>query len=87
MNKEIKPGTKFHVHISTRGVLHCTNSQLMRDWAGSIKINGKAPKDGAEIREAFMDELVQGHECIPFNEPCEGFDYKTGCPGHEIDPA
>jgi hypothetical protein len=30
-----------------------------------------------------MDELVRGHDVIPMGEPCEGFDYKKGCPGHE----
>jgi hypothetical protein len=30
-----------------------------------------------------MDELVRGHEVIPCGEPCKGFDYKKGCPGHE----
>ena len=31
-----------------------------------------------------MDHLAQGHEVIPFGPACEGFDCKTGCPGHEI---
>jgi len=37
-----------------------------------------------EMREAFMDELAQGHKVIPVGKPCDGFDYKTGCPGHKI---
>lgn len=38
-----------------------------------------------EVKAAFIDELLKGHELIPFGDPCEGFDYKTGCPGHEIE--
>ena len=36
-----------------------------------------------EVREALLDELAKGREVLPVGDPCEGFDYKTGCPGHE----
>jgi hypothetical protein len=36
-----------------------------------------------EFRNALMDELSQGHEVIPMGDACEGFDYRSGCPGHE----
>lgn len=36
------------------------------------------------LRAAMLDLLARGHELIPMNE-CEGFDPKTGCPGHRED--
>lgn len=33
-------------------------------------------------REALMDALAEGKELLPMGD-CEGFDHKTGCPGHE----
>jgi len=35
-----------------------------------------------EFKNSLYDELAKGHEVIPMGE-CEGFDYKTGCPGHD----
>lgn len=35
-----------------------------------------------EARDYLMDQLVAGREVLPMGE-CEGFDFKTGCPGHE----
>jgi hypothetical protein len=50
-----------------------------------------AKRDGTrytpeQLRDALMDELAKGHEVIPMSE-CEGFDFKTGCPGHVNPPA
>lgn len=39
-----------------------------------------------EARDQLYDELAKGHEVIPFG-PCDNFDYKTGCRGHEKDDA
>jgi hypothetical protein len=51
-----------------------------------LQVDGK-PSTPDRVREALMDELAKGHELVPFGEPCEGFDYKSGCPGHPIDDA
>jgi hypothetical protein len=37
---------------------------------------------GKEVREVLYDELAKGRKVIPMGEPCEGFSYDTGCPGH-----
>jgi hypothetical protein len=29
--------------------------------------------------------LADGVEMIPVGQPCEGWDWKTGCPGHDGD--
>jgi hypothetical protein len=36
-----------------------------------------------EVREWLMDRLAEGKRVLPFGEPCEGFSFQTGCPGHE----
>jgi hypothetical protein len=38
-----------------------------------------------EVREALLDELVDGKRVLPLGPPCDGFDYVTGCPGHPLD--
>jgi len=38
-----------------------------------------------ELKAAFLDELAEGHEVLPIGSPCEGFDYKSGCPGHPVE--
>lgn len=36
-----------------------------------------------EARKYLAECLAKGWRVIPFGEPCEGFSYQTGCPGHE----
>lgn len=36
-----------------------------------------------EAREYLFDCLAKGWRVIPLDSSCEGFDYQTGCPGHE----
>lgn len=52
-------------------------------YKGTITVDGKLLINGEQIRDFFLDELSQGHEVIPCGDPCEGFDYKKGCQGHE----
>ncbi len=35
-----------------------------------------------ETKQHLYDCLAEGKEKLSFGEPCEGFDYKKGCPGH-----
>ncbi len=49
-------------------------TSLMRD-------NGKRPK-ARDVRNYLYDCLRKGWHVLPLGEPCEGFDYVTGCPGH-----
>lgn len=42
---------------------------------------------GAQCREALLDALSEGKECLPIGPACDGFDYKAGCPGHPITEA
>lgn len=73
-----------HLRISLRGALSRTNPQLKREWEGAITTDdGRVVQTGAEIRTFFLDQLSLGREYLPMGE-CDGFDYKTGCPGHPI---
>jgi len=71
--------TKYHVSLSVRGAI---------GWPDRLLKTLFRKDDGTKVtpREAkafLMDELAQGREKIPLSSmPCEGFDYKTGCPGH-----
>lgn len=69
--------------ISVRGVLSRTDRDLVKEWGkGALSHKGKKLYTAMEIREAFFDELSEGHEVIPLGK-CDNFDYKTGCRGHE----
>lgn len=71
-----------HMRISVRGSLRRSIRELEQAWSGAITDDaGKVLTTGLEIQSFFMDQLAQGREYLPMGE-CEGFDYKTGCPGH-----
>lgn len=55
----------------------------VRDLVGSVKNDQGRKLNRDEIFEWLCDELAKGRAVIPFGKPCEGFDYQTGCPGHE----
>lgn len=62
-----------------------TNRELNKHFRGVLTRDDGTPIVGAfDIRQAFLDELALGHEVVPFGKPCEGFDYKHGCPGHPV---
>lgn len=76
-----KPSRVVHLSLSVRGALMWKDSQLR----GLFRIfQGGACLDASEAREHLMDCLASGQEFIPLG-PCEGFDPKTGCPGHPIE--
>lgn len=62
-----------HMCIDVRGVLRWKDRDLKKLFTGG---------NATEIREHLMDKLADGWEVIPFGKECEGFDRKTGCPGH-----
>ena len=70
-------GRRIHVCMCVRGALK------NKSFDGFQKDDGtEATRE--EAQDFLLDQLAMGREKIPFGEPCEGFDYKTGCPGHEI---
>lgn len=72
--------TVIHCSVDVRGVLKYPLRQFKRVTQWILKPDGTRFTPD-ELREALMDELANGHERLPMGE-CEGFDYKTGCPGH-----
>ena len=72
---------RIHGCIDVRGLLLKKDRDL-RGWLTNDDGRELSPQ---EARLALMDELLKGHEVIPVGDPCEGFNFKTGCPGHPAD--
>ena len=72
----------LHLCLSVRGALRWDKRMMARQAKAARHADGRV-LTGEELREHLMDELAQGHEVIPLGAPCEGFDYETGCPGHD----
>jgi hypothetical protein len=49
--------------------------------AGMFEIDG-VPTTGPQSIAILEQNLAIGRKVLPFAK-CEGFDYRTGCPGHE----
>lgn len=73
-----------HCCIDVRGLLK--SARFPSDYVGMCKHDDGRPMSPDEARDALFDQLAQGREVIPFGPACEGFDYTTGCPGHEQKP-
>jgi len=79
----MKLGHTYHCHISVRGYierLSCRSREAKRVVRG-MTVNGRQATP-EEAREWLMDQLAQGHEAVPIGDPCDGWDWKTGCQGH-----
>ncbi|TAA12424.1 hypothetical protein EA658_10070 [Pseudoxanthomonas winnipegensis] len=70
----------FHCHLSVRGAVRWPKREL-RGLFRSTKTGKLLTPE--EAREVLFEHLAQGHEVIPCDQACEGFDYSgKGCPGH-----
>lgn len=56
---------------------------MLKGMAPYFHVEGRAIRTGDDVREFLLDCLSEGKEVIPMGTPCEGFDFKKGCPGHE----
>lgn len=65
----------IHLCLDIRGAISGTG------WKFVSATGGRSVKK-AEAIEWLMDRLGEGKRVLPLG-PCEGFDYQTGCPGHE----
>jgi len=74
----------IHMCISVRGMLAWNRTETKRNLRSITKNDGSRFATVEEFRDSLMDELAKGHEVVPMGPACEGFDYKTGCPGHEV---
>ena len=77
-------GKILHMCISVRGLLKQGKRDFARTARAMTKADGTTPTPD-EARDLLLDELAKGHEVLPLGDPCEGFDFKTGCPGHDAE--
>jgi hypothetical protein len=56
-----------------------------KDLKGCISVDGKPLMTVREIKQFLSYQLSLGRRVLPMSDECEGFDYQTGCPGHEYD--
>ena len=70
---------QLHICQSVSGAL---KNWTKKDWDMMAKDNNCTPK---EAKQWFQEQHDLGRAVIPIGEKCEGFDYVTGCPGHEVD--
>lgn len=61
-------------------------SGALRNWSKKDwDMNGAENNmSGAALKERFRIMEFEGKKVIPIGEPCEGFSYTDGCPGHEV---
>lgn len=68
---------RIHVCQSIEGALR---NWSKRDWKSLAKSNGITAD---EAMDYFWEQHAMGRKVLPIGEPCEGFSYQDGCPGHE----
>jgi hypothetical protein len=69
----------IHLSLDIEGFLNRASREpelaekLFKDYSGEQAIK-------------ILEEcLAIGRKVLPFSAECEGFDYRTGCPGHEVE--
>lgn len=85
--RRFRPMSKtIHLCVSIRGMLNWDARETKRNLKWITKTDGTRFASIGEFRNNLLDMIAEGKEVLPTGE-CEGFDYKTGCPGHETEPA
>ena len=79
MAQEKNVRTQIHICQSVEGAL---KNWGKREWRSMAVSNNMTPED---VKIEFQILHRQGKRVIPIGEPCEGFSYETGCPGHVIE--
>lgn len=69
----------FHMCVSIGGALRRTDRELLKLFHDP---NG-VPRSARYIRDWLKLQLALGKRVLPLSKECVGFDYQTGCPGHE----
>lgn len=71
----------IHICVSISGSLRRTNKEL----AGMMDDENGRPLTGREVRDQLRYAQAMGKKVLPVGDPCEGFSYETGCPGHPVE--
>lgn len=72
----------LHLSLDIAGYL--MNHTRKRDYAGMFRHDDGRPMTADEAKRTLLAELASGKRVLPMSDECEGFDYQTGCPGHEV---
>lgn len=72
-----------HVCLDIQGYL--TNHTRKRDYAKLLRRDDGTVMEADEAKRCLVRELSLGKKVLPFGEPCEGFSFETGCPGHPVE--
>lgn len=67
-----------HMCVNINGLLKRDDELL-----GKLFTDNGVNRPGSEVREWLKLQLTEGKRVLPMGD-CEGFDFQTGCPGHEI---
>ena len=72
---------RFHMCIDIAGVLRWPDKTLCK----LFKEEDGTKRAGSYVRDFLKMELLKGRKVLPMCDPkdCPGFDYVSGCPGHE----
>lgn len=69
--------TTIHICQSVSGAIKNWDKKT---WQAIAKDNNMTVE---AIKERFRIYEFEGKKVIPIGDPCEGFSYQDGCPGHE----
>lgn len=72
--------TSMHLCVDIRGMLRWPARKLSR----ALQHADGRRMSAEEVRETLYDCLAKGWKVLPLGDPCEGFSYETGCPGHPV---
>jgi hypothetical protein len=71
----------IHMCLDVQG---CLNNWSLRELGRLGFVNDDGSKaTGREVKAYLLEQLSQGKKLLPMCKDCVGFDYTTGCPGHE----
>lgn len=70
----------IHMSVSIEGVLRWPDKDLRNMFTDDA--GNRQPAN--LVRDFLKLELAKGRRVLPMGEPCEGWSYETGCPGHVV---
>lgn len=69
---------RIHICQSVEGAL---KNWTRKQWLAVAAENNMTP---GQAKKQFELYRFEGKKVIPIGDPCEGFSYIDGCPGHQI---
>jgi len=74
----------IHICVDIRGAIMRLSQSRAKMAPGMSDDNGR-PLTRLQAIDALMCELAKGRKVLPMGNDCVGFDYQTGCPGHQVE--